>query len=112
MQFAEIRDLDMVPDLHLEFNDEGESGRDDGAVVNVYDNDDEHLLALFDENGLLDFTELESEILDENLDQFLISAVATLLESVECFAQTANVVREGWISIAWQLAHVDSFFVV
>ena len=56
MQFTEICDLDMVPDLRLEFNNEGKGRRSDGAVVNMYNNDDEGLLAPFDEDGLVYLT--------------------------------------------------------
>ena len=46
----------MVSNLHLEFDYEGEGGCGNGAIVNVYNNDDEHFLAPFDENSLVSFT--------------------------------------------------------
>ena len=66
----------------------------------MYDNNNKHLLALFDEDGLVDFTQLESEILDEDLDQFLVPSMAALFESIEGFVQMANMAQEGQISIA------------
>ena len=112
MQFTKVCDLDVVPDLHLEFNDKGKGGCGDGAVINMYNNNDEGLLAPFDEDSLVNFTQLESEILDEDLDQFLVPLMAALFESVESFAQMANVAWKDRIGIAGWLVHVDSFFVV
>ena len=45
----------MLPNLHLEFNNEGERGCSDGAIVDVYNDNDDGFVASFDENSLVNF---------------------------------------------------------
>ena len=78
----------------------------------MYNDNDDGFVASFDENGLVDFAQFECEIFDKDFDQLLVPMAATLLESVERFVQTTDVVWVIWISIARWLAHVNSFIVV
>ena len=55
----------MLPNLHLEFDNEEEQGCGNGAIVDVYNDNDDGFITLFDENGLVDLTLLESEIFDK-----------------------------------------------
>ena len=102
----------MLPNLRLEFDNEGERGCSDGAIVNMYNDNDDGFVASFDENSLVDFAQFECEIFDEDFDQLLIPSAAALLESVECFVQTTDVAQVIWISVARWLAHVNSFIVI
>ena len=102
----------MLPNLCLEFDNEGERGCGNGAIVDVYNDNGDGFVALFDENGLVDFAQFECKIFDEDFDQLLIPSAAALLESVERFAQTTDVAWVIWISVARRLAHVNSFIVV
>lgn len=65
MKFAKICNLDMLSELCLEFNDKGEGGCSDGAVIDMYDDNDNGFVTSFDENSLVNLTLLESEISDE-----------------------------------------------
>ena len=55
----------MLPNLHLEIDNEEEQGCGNGAIVDVYNDNDDGFITLFDENGLVDLTLLESEIFDK-----------------------------------------------
>ena len=44
----------------------------------MYDNDDESVARFLNEDGLVDFTLLEAEFVDEYLHELLVPSVATL----------------------------------
>ena len=80
-----------------------------GAVVNMYSNDNEDMrgLGMFVEDCLIDLALHESKA-GEDLSEFLVPALPSLLESIQGLAQLKDMPR-GILRVARRIAHVQYF---
>ena len=78
VEFPQVRNFHVLLQPLLELHNEGRRGGSDGAVINMYNNDDESVAGFLNEDGLVDFTLLEAKFVDEYLHELLVPSAATL----------------------------------
>ena len=109
VNLSQVGDFHMLLDASFNLMDQLSRCGHDGTIVHMHDDNGELIPMLPVKYCLINFTLLEAQQVDEDLDELLVPTMTTLLQAVDGVQEMTNLIDGSRCMVSRRLTHEDDF---